>query len=1450
MSILTKRRLAAITSGLALALSAASGYAAQTIGVDFQGRGGDGAAFPALAPTDTAGVIPQQNWNSIDDNAVGNVGTSNPLLDSTGAATSVTVSFKANDSWNSDGSTVTTGDAKMMKGIIKANGANVIESFSFDGLADGRYDVYVYMTENGAGSLVNVYDGNRTQLYYVQQDAVFNDSTPYKAGLNTDPNGTRDICNYVKFSGLNTLGGSSLAINVLHVSGTDGSGVGGLQIVNVGGPAANTAPVSIANPPTAQTGAPGGFAVFSVLANGPLATYKWFKNGEEIPGATSANYTTPTLQKSNNGDKYKVQVSNNVNSVTSAEVLLSVVGEAPLAVDFIGRGGNGVATAPLNADDIAGVVAQGNWNSVDDSDPTFNVDTTIENLVDATGAVSPITLTFHAADAWFNDTPSASVNEGNSKMMQGIMKATGSVDAQLNFNNVPEGIYDAYVYINENGDNTFLNISDDKNFYKFYVIEPHQFPDGTAFKQATNRDPNGTRDLGNYVKLAGLNTLGSGKIGLTVHYVANSDGAGIGGVQLVPVGPAGPNTTPVAIYTQPTAVSAVQPDAATFSVGVQGPNAIYQWQRKAPGGSSFSDVSGATSATYKLDPTSVAADNGATYRVVVHNNVNSVTSSEVSLTVTADTTPPQLVDAGGTISKVRLSFSEPLDLTTAQTAANYSIPGLTISSATLTNVRTSFGKAGIVELAVSGGTVGKFYTATVNNVKDVAGNAIAANSKASFFLFTSFFDFNDYQLPAGLSLGGVANVQGNGFNGTGSLELTSATGSLSSGLIIPDQSGGGDVTSMTMLLRMYIGNGSGNAADGLSINYSTDLGGITTTGEEGAGSGLRVTFDTYDNGGGEAPSVSWWYGGTENDRTVVGKSDIVNGRYVYVVVQLDADGKITVIHDGRTFVDHADAAASGYAPPLNSPTWLIGARTGGEYEAHRIDDIGIILNAPLQIPPVTITFNPAPASATILEGRKVTLSATAVVDSFFGGSASYQWQSAPAGSSTFTDIDGATGSTYKTPKLALSDNGIKYRVVASTQGTSTPSAAATITVNPDTIPPVAKAGAVQHKGGVQVGVSFDETVDKVSAGAAANYTLSAGSINAVKVVQNNGGTVNDRGDVVDAILDTTGLTPGSTYTVTVKGVKDIKGNAMSPTVLSFKVPDTKWASVGSPAIPAAVAPVGDKGFDVISGGRQYWSSYDEITFVYKEKTGDFDVKTQIIDQDYASRWARGGFTVREATDEDHTQDETTAETPYVFSAYREIHANANANDNDPNPNGQGTTTNNSFEANRRTGLSYGATNNDTDGWGGGGPAPAYPNVWLRLQRVGNQITGYRSEDGTNWTQIAQDTWNNAPAKLLVGPGYGPENGNSFGTDTTMYPAYMIQYRNFSDTVEATAAPEFTKVTRNANGSITVEWTGGGTLQTATSLTKPITWTPVSGATSPYTFTPPAGVPMLFGRIVQ
>jgi hypothetical protein len=59
---------------------------------------------------------------------------------------------------------------------------------------------------------------------------------------------------------------------------------------------------------------------------------------------------------------------------------------------------------------------------------------------------------------------------------------------------------------------------------------------------------------------------------------------------------------------------------------------------------------------------------------------------------------------------------------------------------------------------------------------------------------------------------------------------------------------------------------------------------------------------------------------------------------------------------------------------------------------------------------------------------------------------SYQWKKEPFGAGAFTNISGATATSYKTPLLSPSDDGSQFRVALSTVGTGTSSSAAKLTV--------------------------------------------------------------------------------------------------------------------------------------------------------------------------------------------------------------------------------------------------------------------------------------------------------------------------------------------------------------------------------------------------------------------
>ena len=92
-------------------------------------------------------------------------------------------------------------------------------------------------------------------------------------------------------------------------------------------------------------------------------------------------------------------------------------------------------------------------------------------------------------------------------------------------------------------------------------------------------------------------------------------------------------TTAPTITTQPLSSTVTAPATATFTVVATGtPTPTYQWQSEASGATSYSTISGATSASYTT-PATTTANNGTKYECVVTNSAGSVTSIAATLTV-------------------------------------------------------------------------------------------------------------------------------------------------------------------------------------------------------------------------------------------------------------------------------------------------------------------------------------------------------------------------------------------------------------------------------------------------------------------------------------------------------------------------------------------------------------------------------------------------------------------------------------------------------------------------------------------------------------------------------------------------------------------------------------------------------------------------------------------------
>ncbi|RYD33320.1 MAG: hypothetical protein EOP86_13665, partial [Verrucomicrobiaceae bacterium] len=392
------------------------------------------------------------------------------------------------------------------------------------------------------------------------------------------------------------------------------------------------------------------------------------------------------------------------------------------------------------------------------------------------------------------------------------------------------------------------------------------------------------------------------------------------------------------IVRTPRAMTVLEGYAGWFSVAVS-ENSTIQWQKKAPGAASFSNVDGAT-ADVLTTPVATAADSGTLYRAVVSLNGIDLNSDPVALTVT--TLPPP----------------------TAQLSYNFNSAGDPVPAPT-----------------------------------ELRGDAVAEPT------------------------GGVGD--------SGQLVLTPAEGGKSGAWVIPDTRSGAAVDSLFVHFQINMTPPEGAApADGFGLHFASDLpaDGAYPGAEEAVGTGLSVTFDTYDNGGGEAPAVDvFWHGAKVT--TVSYPATFLNtqGGFVDARVRLEPDGTVDVSFNGVVAV--SNLALPSFTP-VSGGALGFSARTGGALELHAIDNVDV--TTALYAGPVGVAQQPV--SHPVVQGYPATFS----VVSKDPQRTSYQWQRREPGGATFTNIPGATDSTYTLPAASYpADNQAAFRAVLTSTNAST-----------------------------------------------------------------------------------------------------------------------------------------------------------------------------------------------------------------------------------------------------------------------------------------------------------------------------------------------------------------------------------------------------------------------------
>lgn len=458
----------------------------------------------------------------------------------------------------------------------------------------------------------------------------------------------------------------------------------------------------------------------------------------------------------------------------------------------------------------------------------------------------------------------------------------------------------------------------------------------------------------------------------------------------------------VAISTQPAAQTVCAGANATFSVTATGTNPAYQWQISTNGGGTWSNISGATAATYTVSNTT-AAMNGHQFKVIVSNSCpSSITSNAVVLTVTtpasitnqpASATVCAPAGASFTVAATGPALTYQWQLSTDAGTTWGNISGATAATYAIANSNTAMSGQ---QFRVSVGTcdpAGLFsipVTLTVNSAVTIGtqptAQSVCAGANATFSV--SATSAGSYQWQLSTNGGSTWN------NISGATAATYTVNNTTAGMnghqyrVIVSNSCPSSVTSNAATLTVTT-----------PASISSQPASVTVC--ENASASFTVAAT--------GPSITYQW-------------------------QLSTDG-------GNTWNNISGATAATYSIS-NTNTAMNGHRFRASVST--CDPAGLYSNV------VTLTVNAAtaisahPQNAIACTNGNASFSVTAT-----GTSLGYQWQLSTDGGTTWNNISGATAASYSVTNVTAAMNNYRYRVIVS--GTCAPTSlqsnAAILTVN-------------------------------------------------------------------------------------------------------------------------------------------------------------------------------------------------------------------------------------------------------------------------------------------------------------------------------------------------------------------------------------------------------------------
>jgi len=503
---------------------------------------------------------------------------------------------------------------------------------------------------------------------------------------------------------------------------------------------------------------------------------------------------------------------------------------------------------------------------------------------------------------------------------------------------------------------------------------------------------------------------------------------------------------------------------------------------------------------------------------------------------------------------------------------------------------------------------------------------------------------------------------------------------------------------------------------------------------------------------------------------------------------------------------------------------IVGSSIGGlsEYEVDYIlikaEGLPSIKVSPSAFPePLFLSIRQQPKSASADIGQ----TATFTLEVASSAPPAYQWQRAAAGSTNFVAIAGATAKSYTTTPVTRTDHGAKFRCALSMGGATITSAEAILTV--DVTPPtVVRAVASVDRTFDSVTVMFSEPVAASTATNVANYAVTGLSVSAAKL----------SGVGTNVVLKTGALKPGTSYTLTVKGIQDVVGNTILPNSqvpISFDV-----------AVPADFGQT-VKGFqdDFLSATRDpNWVPVPLEKDSYEPANGVLRVTVVGEGPDTHLLYQAPGYS--------EDAQEVLARIRITAFGAGDAPRCGIAVGVDPDSS-QGI--NLHFRDNDQDSVSGRQFKllDDRRAWGPPGLDIDWENetwYWLRLRQTGSIVTDGPNIFGKVWladgTVAEPSDW---PMRWTRADriGFAGIAGSSIGGLSEYEVDYILIKAEGLPNIKVGAgafpagAPATPKISAARSGnSLTLSWTEGGVLESSDSITGP--WTAVSAASSPHTVT--------------